>query len=119
MPTPRAPYHHYPNSPSNVSSAVKSLDVGQLAPSSWPHPQRGRWAGNVKCLLLAWQEEGRKRRRGFLCKTCKNKTYLDSLLEMCLPKYTHTREYSEQPLYLLQEFPRVGVSLRVWVNVCL
>ena len=73
----------------------------------------------MKCLLLAWQEEGRKRRRGFLCKTCKNKTYLDSSLEMCLPKYTHTREYSEQPLYVLQEFPRVGVSLCVWVNVCL
>ena len=104
MPTPRAPHHH-PNSPSNVPSAVKSLDVGHLAPSSWPHPQCGRLAGNVKCLLLAWQEEDRKRRRGFLCKTCKNKTYLDSSLEMCLPKYTHTREYSDQLPYALQEFP--------------
>ena len=105
MPTPRAPHHHHPNSPGNVSSAVKSLDMGHLAPSSWPHPQRGRWAGNVKCLLSAWQEEDRKRRRGFLCKTCKNKTYLDSSLETCLPKYAHTRECSDQPLYVRQEFP--------------
>ena len=133
MPTSRAPHHHHPNSPGSVSSAVKTLDVAHLAPSSWPHPQRGRWAGNVKCLLLAWQEEDRKRRRGFLCKTCKNKTYLDSSLEMCLPKYTHTGEYSDQLPYVLQEFPcrRVpacpgeyvslsasGSLVSCWVCVC-
>lgn len=74
---------------------------------SWPHPQRGRWDGNVKYLLKC-RRRARKGGRVSSAKPVKIKrTQIHHQSCVCLK--TPTPEYGDEALYASQGFPCAGI----------